>query len=221
MSSPPLTPAGAHLVEHAARSVHHPFAGLRRDLGAVGHAAHALHHACEARRRRRQRREARVMRPLLKEPRAGVDGSGSGRAPLTPPRPGPPALTILPEPSNPKPQLLGGSPSSSRLMGGSWRTTGRRRCTAPPPLGGAPRAMTRSSVSPSSPVSVRSSGSVTVRQTSTPGSCGLLVTPRNVMDNGFLPNRQTATSGSRNQPMPRLVPQSCSMPGPAWMKPGL
>lgn len=56
---------------------------------------------------------------------------------------------------------------------------------------------TLSSNPSSAPVSVRSSGKVTVRHTSTLQSVLSLVIPRSVMVSGFLPHSAIRASGSR------------------------
>mmetsp|Transcript_7819 Transcript_7819/g.23519 ORF Transcript_7819/g.23519 Transcript_7819/m.23519 type:complete len:211 (+) Transcript_7819:270-902(+) len=110
-------------------------------------------------------------------------------------------------------------PSSVRSTAGSERRLGTRSCTSPPPRGRAPRLMTLSS-SPSSMPSFFSSGSVTVRNTSTLGSTASLVTPRRVMLRGFFPKIPSRMSGSKKYDTLREEQHSCTSPAPPTMRPG-
>ncbi len=109
-------------------------------------------------------------------------------------------------------------PASTSETGESWRAFGTLSWTSPPPAGGAPRRPTERAA-PSIP-KWRSSGSATVRSTSTLVSSGPLVTPRSVIESGCFAKGARARSGCANQPMAREVPQSCERPAPPTMIPG-
>ena len=104
-------------------------------------------------------------------------------------------------------------------MGSSTRTGGTSNRTSPPPSGIAPRIST-CSAAPSMP-KWRSSGKLTVRSTSTLTSSGPFVMPLILMLSCFFANGASISSGCTKYPMAREVPQSCMMPSPPIIRPGL
>lgn len=186
-------PTTARLVEHRPRAVDHAVAGLGRHARAVRHAAYPLHHALVRQRDGGQRAQhgqaddhlAAAQRrgatlDDLRGRKSGWGGGRSSRAGLgSPPRAAPvgnSTAALCTEPTLDSSAALFNSPLKP-LFPSLQRTL---------------------SSNPSSlPVSWRSSGSVTVRHTSTPQSVESLVMPRSVTVSGFLPHSAMRASGSR------------------------